>query len=92
MQFKNEGVFFGKEGLLESLRLREALPSTNTLLTTFKYSTALKGKGGNWTEANLDKWIKSPADYAPGNSMAFAGVANAKDRADLVAYLKTKTA
>lgn len=27
-----------------------------------------------------------------GNSMAFAGIANAKDRADLVAYLKTKTA
>lgn len=30
------------------------------------YSAALKGKGGNWTEGNLDKWLKSPADYAPG--------------------------
>ncbi len=56
------------------------------------YSSALKGKGGNWTEGNLDKWLKSPADYAPGNSMAFAGIANGKDRADLIAYLKTKTA
>jgi cytochrome c2 len=27
-----------------------------------------------------------------GNSMAFAGIPNAKDRADLVAYLKTKVA
>ena len=40
----------------------------------------------------MDKWLKSPADYAPGTSMAFAGIANAKDRADLIAYLKTKTA
>ncbi len=61
-------------------------------ITTLIYRSALKAKGGNWTEANLDKWVKSPADYAPGNSMAFAGIANAKDRADLVAYLKTKTA
>ena len=66
------------------------------------YRSALKGKGGQWTEGNLDKWLKSPADYAPGKicavlvnigtSMAFAGIPNAKDRADLVAYLKTKVA
>ena len=28
--------------------------------------SALKGKGGQWTAANLDKYLKSPADYAPG--------------------------
>ena len=27
-----------------------------------------------------------------GNAMAFAGIANAKDRADLIAYLKSKSA
>ena len=26
-----------------------------------------------------------------GNAMAFAGIANGKDRADLIAYLKTKS-
>ena len=52
----------------------------------------MKAKAGQWTEANIDKYLKSPADYAPGNAMAFAGIPNAKDRADLVAYLKTKTA
>ena len=56
----------------------------------FSYSGALTSKGGKWTEKNMDKWLKSPADYAPGNAMAFAGVANAKDRADLIAYLKTQ--
>ena len=52
----------------------------------------MKAKAGQWTETNIDKYLKSPADYAPGNAMAFAGIPNAKDRADLVAYLKTKTA
>lgn len=52
----------------------------------------MKGLGGIWTEANLDKYLKSPADYAPGNAMAFAGIPNAKDRADLVSFLKTKAA
>ena len=41
-----------------------------------------------WTDGNLDKYLKSPADYAPGNAMAFAGIANPKERADLIAFLK----
>ena len=47
---------------------------------------AMKGK--KWTDGTLDKYLKSPADYAPGNAMAFAGVPNAKDRTDVIAYLK----
>ena len=49
-------------------------------------------KDKKWTEGNIDKYLKSPADYAPGNAMAFAGIANAKDRADVVAYLKANSA
>jgi cytochrome c2 len=30
------------------------------------YSGALKAKGGKWNDKTLDKWLKSPADYAPG--------------------------
>eukprot|EP00997_Jenningsia_sp_PLL12_P010410 NODE_7650_length_445_cov_29.351010_g6808_i0.p2 GENE.NODE_7650_length_445_cov_29.351010_g6808_i0~~NODE_7650_length_445_cov_29.351010_g6808_i0.p2 ORF type:complete len:123 (-),score=33.92 NODE_7650_length_445_cov_29.351010_g6808_i0:77-409(-) len=55
----------------------------------FGYSDVMKGKSDQkWSEAQLDKYIKSPADYAPGNAMAFAGIPAAKDRADLIAYLK----
>ena len=55
----------------------------------FSYSGSLSSKAtSKWTEANLDKWLKSPADFAPGNSMAFAGIPNPKDRGDLIAYLK----
>ena len=57
----------------------------------FAYSSALKGVAGKkWADGTLDKYLKSPADYAPGNAMAFAGIANAKDRADVIAYLKTQ--
>uniref|UniRef100_A0A7S3FV01 Cytochrome c domain-containing protein n=1 Tax=Strombidium rassoulzadegani TaxID=1082188 RepID=A0A7S3FV01_9SPIT len=58
----------------------------------FAYSSALTGKGGKWTDKNLDKYLKSPADWAPGNAMAFAGIANAKERGDVVAYLKANSA
>ncbi len=51
---------------------------------------ALSGKGTlKWSDANLDKWLKSPADFAPGNSMAFVGVPSSKDRSDVIAYLKS---
>ena len=55
----------------------------------FNYSSALQAKATlKWTDGNLDKWLKSPADFAPGNAMAFAGIAAGKDRADLIAFLK----
>ena len=56
------------------------------------YSDALKGVSGKkWTDGNLDKYLKSPADYAPGNAMAFAGIPSAKDRGDVIAYLKSQS-
>ena len=56
----------------------------------FTYSAALKGIGKPWTPANLNKYLKSPAEFAPGNAMAFAGIAAAKDRDDVIAYLASQ--
>ncbi len=54
----------------------------------FAYSGALASMATlKWSDANLDRWLTSPASFAPGNAMAFAGIASAKDRADLIAYL-----
>jgi cytochrome c len=53
----------------------------------FYYSQALKSSGIVWTPDKLDAWIKSPATLVPGNRMAFAGISDASQRADIVAYL-----
>ena len=58
----------------------------------FAYSSAMQAHSSKtWSAVTLDKYLKSPADYAPGNAMAFAGVPNAKDRADVIEYLKTQS-
>lgn len=53
----------------------------------YTYSSALKGKGGNWDFATLDTWLTKPAAFAPGTKMAFVGIADPKVRANVIAYL-----
>jgi cytochrome c len=55
----------------------------------FNYSAALKGKGGEWSYEALDQFVHNPKGYAPGTIMAFAGIAQAQERADILAYLRT---
>jgi cytochrome c len=58
-------------------------------LPGFYYSQALRGSGVVWTPDKLDAWIKSPAALVPGDRMAFSGIADAGQRADVIAYLAT---
>ena len=58
----------------------------------YAYSAALKAKGGTWTYEALDTWLTKPAAFAPGTKMTFAGVTDPKQRADLIAYLRTLSA
>lgn len=55
----------------------------------YSYSPAMKNAGFTWAPAKLDAYIASPSRVVPGNKMAFAGVSDASQRADLVAYLTT---
>ena len=55
----------------------------------FAYSDALKAVGGDWTFDKLDHMVQSPKGEAPGTKMAFPGEADAKKRADILAYLRT---
>jgi cytochrome c2 len=58
----------------------------------FNYSPALKAKSGEtWTYEHLDAMIHKPADFAPGTLMAFPGLADAQQRADVILFLRTKT-
>ncbi|WP_240722361.1 cytochrome c family protein [Poseidonocella sp. HB161398] len=53
----------------------------------YGYSGALRATGGIWTPEMLGGYIADPQGFAPGTSMAFAGLRDPRDRADLVAYL-----
>ncbi len=58
----------------------------------FSYSEANKkaGAGGLvWTEEVMSKYLENPLSFMPGTKMAFAGIKDAQDRKDLIAYLKT---
>ncbi|MEN3351654.1 MAG: cytochrome c [Bradyrhizobium sp.] len=54
----------------------------------YSYSPALKNAKIVWTEDNLDKWLAGPDAMVPGTKM-FYEVQDAKDRADIIAFLKT---
>jgi cytochrome c len=55
----------------------------------FAYSDAMKGKGGNWTYTDLAQFLHDPKGFVAGTKMQFAGIADAGDEADLIAYLRT---
>ena len=42
-----------------------------------------------WNSKTLDAYVADPQKAVPGNVMPFSGVADAKQRADLIAYLGT---
>lgn len=54
----------------------------------FAYSPGLKNKGGTWTDANLDAFLKAPSAFAPGTKMLISVPADA-NRAAIIGYLKT---
>lgn len=57
----------------------------------YKYSAAYTAKKGTvtWDEATLETYLADPKGFIPGTKMAFAGVKDAIERTDLIAYLKT---
>lgn len=58
------------------------------------YSPALHNSSIVWTEDMLDKWIADPNAVASGNSMSppYGGIADAGERAKIIAYLKSEKA
>jgi cytochrome c len=58
------------------------------------YSEGMKKLGQEgfvWTEEHLDKWIADPKAMLPNSPMAlaFPGIPDANERADIIAYLKS---
>jgi cytochrome c len=57
----------------------------------FAFSPALAEKGGTWTWTTMGEWLKSPKGFAPGTKMTFAGIGNPQDRANVIAFLNSKS-
>jgi len=58
----------------------------------FDYSQAMRKAGAAglvWDAATLDKFLENPLRFLPGTRMGYAGIKDARDRADLIAFLKT---
>lgn len=57
----------------------------------FAYSDANKSSGVTWTTDVLFKYLADPKGFMPGTKMAFPGIKDAQDRANLVAYLESQS-
>ncbi|VVT46728.1 uncharacterized protein SAPINGB_P001357 [Magnusiomyces paraingens] len=57
----------------------------------YSYTDANKKKGVLWDEETMSEYLENPKKYIPGTKMAFGGLKKAKDRNDLVTYLKEAT-
>ena len=55
----------------------------------FRYTEANKNAGWTWSPEKLEEYLKAPQQVIKGTNMAYAGVRNEAERANIVAYLAT---
>jgi cytochrome c len=58
-------------------------------LDDFPYTDALAASDVTWDEATLDQYLADPAGYIPGSEMLPGTVADADERAAIIAYLSS---
>jgi cytochrome c len=54
-----------------------------------EYSDGMKNSGIVWAEDKLDQYLTMPRKFVPGAKMKYEGLADAKARADLIAFITT---
>jgi cytochrome c len=55
----------------------------------FPYSPAMKSSNIVWNEKTLDRFLANPPKVVRGTTMTYAGIPDVKERADLIAFLKS---
>jgi cytochrome c len=58
-------------------------------LDGYNYSAAMKAADRTWDDATLDPYLAAPRKDIPGVKMIFAGLPEATDRSNVIAYLDT---
>jgi cytochrome c len=54
----------------------------------FDYSKAMRSSNLTWNPATLDRFLTDPPKVVPGTTMTYAGIPDARERADVIAYLR----
>jgi cytochrome c len=62
-----------------------------SLASFTRYSLAVQSANIVWNDKTLDDWIADPQHLVPGNQMTFDGIKDARQGADLLAFLKQAT-
>ena len=57
----------------------------------FNYSPALTKANISWTAKEMNSFLEKPTKHVPGTRMVFAGIPDADQRANLIAWLATET-
>ena len=57
----------------------------------YAYSKVLASLSGKWSYEELNKFLYKPKLYSKGTKMNYAGLSKTKDRANLIAWLRTKS-
>ena len=57
----------------------------------FGYSEAMRASGIVWDRQSLDRFLADPLGTVPGTFMTYAGVQDADERAQLLAFLEVAT-
>src|SRR5438105_401612 len=58
---------------------------------SFAYSEAMKNSGIVWDDDTMSKYLRAPRDTVPEGKMAFPGIKNDDELANLLAYLHQAT-
>jgi nitrite reductase (NO-forming) len=62
---------------------------TSGTLPGFDFSKGMRDAAVVWDEKTLDQYLAKPRDFIAGNKMIFAGLSADKDRADVIAYIRS---
>jgi cytochrome c2 len=70
---------------------RDRAQSASCVGVQFADRPALEAANIARNDKTLDEWIADPEHLAPGNEMTFLGIKDARQRVDLLAFLKKAT-
>jgi cytochrome c len=79
----------GAVSIKEGPNLWDIVGKEKASVKSFNYSESMIEAGGRWTYMDLNKYLWNPKYLIPGGSMNYIGMRKTRDRADLIAWMRT---